>query len=121
MLRHFSGSGVTSLAAFSPSPGYKWRLVYAILRIVTSATAGTRQAEIDLVGLESLSFGVVLTGSFSTVSSSITSVVSPSSTGTSYLYTSLDLDTNCSLRGAFNLIAGDTVTYDILVSEEVDM
>ena len=121
MLRHFSGSGVTSLAAFSPSPGYKWRLVYAILRLDSSATAGTRKAEIDIEGLESLSFAAVSTGSFSTVSSSVTSVGSPSSTGTSYLYTSLYLDTNCSLQGAFTLIAGDTVAYDILVSEEVDM
>ena len=122
MIREFSTTGITGNVSFFPNPGYKYRLLFAGIQLVSGTGTGTRYAY--LKRQLSISEVYVSTGNQTATSSSFTAIgsISPAGGGaTSYgWYEYPEIDTKGGMQLAVSLITGDTVNYTIIVDEVID-
>ena len=121
MLRRLSAAGLTAAVTLTPPDGFKWRILMGTLRLITSATAGSRQANLAV----SLSPNIALlaTGSQTGVSTTYTVSMGSNNGSSSFnniLYMPVQLPDSMSLILSVTLIAGDAVSYDVLVDEVLD-
>ena len=118
MLRRMTAAGVTAGVNLSPPAGFKWVVLYAAVRLITSATAGTRSAFITISDI--LNSTIISTNSQTGVSTSYGAAVSADSTYNQQFRSSYELPDSMILSVGMVLISGDTVSYDVLVDEVVD-
>ena len=131
MLRHLTGSAITGTAivTLQPGAGYKWRILYVLASLTSSATAGTRNLFIGLkppVVVGGNVTAIAFTGSQTAVSSTFnTAMISSAAQGSTNgalwnLMSALVIDSQTVISLVPTLIAGDSYTYDILVNEVID-
>lgn len=84
MIREFSATGITADVSFFPNPGFKYRLLFAGIELITGTGTGTRYS--FLQRQLSISEVYVSTGNQTATSSSFTAIgsISPAGGG-SYL------------------------------------
>ena len=121
MIRVFSATGITADVSFFPNPGYKYRLLFAGIQLVSGTGTGTRYA--FLQRQLSISESYASTGSQTAVSSTYTAIGSVSPYGGNVAngwYDYPEIDAKGGMQLAVALIAGDTVNYTIIVDEVID-
>ncbi len=121
MIREFSATGITADVSFFPNPGYKYRLLFAGIQLITGTGTGTRYA--FLQRQLSISEAYATTGNQTAVSSTYTAIGSVSPYGGNVAYAWYDypeIDTKGGMQLVVSLIAGDTVNYIIIVDEVID-
>lgn len=121
MIREFSATGITADVSFFPNPGYKYRLLFVGIQLITGTGTGTRYSYLK----RQLSVSEVYAsiGNQTTTSSSFTAIggVSPEGGDVSYgWYDYPEIDTKGGMQLAVSLITGDTVNYTIIVDEVID-
>lgn len=121
MIREISATGITADVSFFPNPGYKYRLLFAGIQLITGTGTGTRIAY--LCRQLSMSEVYVSIGNQTAVSSTYTAIGSVSPYGGNVAYGWYDypeIDAKGGMHLAVSLIAGDTINYTIIVDEVID-
>lgn len=122
-----------SITYWQPPVGKKWNILSVHLRVVTGATAGTRYASVSRYINESLLSVLIPAedladiGSFSTVNSSVDANLSGSgsanggTTNVKTKYSDVWITAYDRIGFSYNVLAGDTVYYDVVVDEVIDI
>ena len=121
MIREFSATGITADVSFFPNPGYKYRLMFAGIQLITGTGTGTRSAYLQRQA--SISETYADTGGRTTASSTYTATgsVVPYGGNVSFgWYDYPEIDATSGMQLAVSLVAGDTVSYTIIVDEVID-
>ena len=121
MIRVFSATGITGNVSFFPNPGYKYRLLFAGVQVITGTGTGTRLA--FLCRQLSITESFANTNDQTATSSPITAIgsVSPYGGNTAQRWSDYpEIDTKGGMQLIATLISGDTVNYTIIVDEVID-
>lgn len=120
MIREFSATGITANVSFFPNPGFKYRLLFVGIQLVTGTGTGTRYAYLT----RQLPYSDIFASSnnqtgTSTIYTGIGSI-SPAGTSSYVWYDYPEIDNKGGMQLVVSLIAGDTVNYTIIVDEVID-
>ena len=121
MIRVFSATGITANVSFFPNPGYKYRLLFAGVQLITGTGTGTRIAYLSRQ--LSISETFASTNNQTSTSSTITAIgsVSPYGGNTAQGWNDYpEIDAKGGMQVFVTLITGDTVNYTIIVDEVID-
>jgi hypothetical protein len=121
MIRELSATGITADVSLFPNPGYKYRLLFVGIQLVTGTGTGNRYAYLQ----RQLPFSEIFanTGIQTATSSSFTAMGAISPDGGTALLVWQDypeIDTKGGMQLIVLLIAGDTVNYTIIADEVID-